>query len=188
MKEFLETKVADKWSQYLASISERERSSNIINKGSQFTLLQFMKDVQKLYRLIFRHRFHRWDKRRDKNQGPIVRWILSELGFESEDYNYSEVFLFFYSVLKKLRKINPTVGYEEEKNAKTFTKVFEEESGENFKVFVNHPLARLFLIFFIVNFGASYIREIKGLFKTEVKKIITHLAEYYSISVSLPDN
>ena len=130
MKEFLEDHVSPQWNTYLKGVSERERSIGLINKGAKFWWVEFFKDIQKFYRLIFRLRFHRWDKRKDKNRGPLVKVILSELGIHCKKYDFSEVFWFFYSVLNKLRKNGTSLkhGEEEEKEVRTFTKVFQDDS------------------------------------------------------------
>jgi len=179
VKEFLEDLVTPQWNLYLEALSERERSIGIINKGTKYAWIQFFKDIQKFYRLMFRLRFHRCDKRNDDNQGLIVQWVLQELGFECDYDNIYEVFGFFYSVLNKLRK--DPVNTEEEKSKITFSKVFEEDSKENIQNFINHKVSRLFLIFFIMNFGRDYIHKMTGAFQVEVEAVITYLATQYSI-------
>ena len=104
------------------------------------------------------------------------------MGIESQEYDYIEVFWFFYSVLNKLRKSGTNSrNEEEEKGGNTFTKIFQDDSQENIEEFINNPLSRLFIIFFIVNFGESYIEKMKGDFKKEVKSIIDYLSTQYGM-------
>jgi len=85
-------------------------------------------------------------------------------------------------VLNKLRK-NGTSSKngEEEKEVRTFTKVFQDDSQENIEEFINNPLSRLFITFFIVNFGDSYVQKMKGDFKKEVKSIIDYVSTQYDL-------
>ena len=179
VKDFIENWVTPQWNVYLEALSERERSIGIINKGKKFVWMRFFKDIQKFYRMMFRLRFHRCDKRNDDNQGLIVQCIVQELGLECDYSHISEVFGFIYSVLTKLRKNIPN--HEEEKLSKTFSKVFDDDSKENIELFISHKVSRSLLTFFIVNFGTSYIEKMPGVFKREVKEVIEYLASQYSI-------
>jgi len=140
MRDFFRDTLAREWVLYLESISSRERDIGVVNKGRKFVWLQLFKDIRKLYRLVFRTRFHRCDKRRDANQGAIVNSILGELGLDSGCYNTFEIFSFFYPVLAKLRR-NPT--FQEE--VKTFSKVFDANTRENREEFMSHPQSQLFV-------------------------------------------
>lgn len=70
------------WTVFLDNLSTRERDIGFLQKGKQFAWIQFFKDVMRFYRLIFRLRFHRCDKRNDDNQQSLVDTIIYELGFE----------------------------------------------------------------------------------------------------------
>lgn len=163
--------VSPQWEAHLKCLSDRERNLGIMNKGTKYVWVQFLKDIQKFFRLVFRLRFHRCDKRNDGNQSVIIDSILGELGMGGCNYDAKEVFWFFYSVLNKLRKNQG--GKEEQECAKTFTKVFEEDSRENIEGFINHELARKFIKFFIINFGQDYVNRMTGNFKKEVKEVIS---------------
>jgi len=103
MNEFIYEYILPKWEKVLASISKREREQGIIRKGEEFAWKQFLNDIQKFYRLIFKHRFHRLDKRDDSNSEVLAERILSELGIKYKG-DFKKAFHYFYPVLFKLRK------------------------------------------------------------------------------------
>jgi hypothetical protein len=80
VREFMRDKVRPQWEEHLKCLSARERNLGIINKGTRYVWVQFFKDIQKFFRLVFRLRFHRCDKRNDVNQRVIIDSILGELG------------------------------------------------------------------------------------------------------------
>ncbi|CAI2373023.1 unnamed protein product [Moneuplotes crassus] len=185
VKEFMLDFVKPQWEAHLKCLSDRERNLGIMNKGSKYVWTQLLKDIQKFYRLMFRLRFHRCDKRNDGNQEVIIDSILGELGMRCSGYDAKEVFQYFYSVLTKLRKSKNS---ESEEFTKTFTKVFEDDSRENIEAFINHELSRKFLKFFILNFGEDYIERMNGSFKKEVREAIGYLANEYGLPNSLHYN
>mmetsp|Transcript_13044 Transcript_13044/g.15035 ORF Transcript_13044/g.15035 Transcript_13044/m.15035 type:complete len:236 (+) Transcript_13044:191-898(+) len=76
MHEFLVNIVTPTWSKMLGESSTREREIGVLQKGNKFVWLQFFKDVRKFYRLIFKLRFHRSDKRSDENRAGLVQKLL----------------------------------------------------------------------------------------------------------------
>lgn len=158
------------WSVFLNNLSTRERDIGFLQKGTEFAWIQFFKDVMKFYRLIFRLRFHRCDKRNDDNQQSLVETIIYELGFKQWDYDLEEVFQFFYPVLDKLRK---TSKVKQGPKFKSFTLIYESYSEENLQIFISNGLSRQLLAFFILNYSETYQKKMEGSFKEEVKDIIS---------------
>lgn len=70
------------WDSFLDNLSKRERDIGFLQKGEEYVWVQLLKDIMRFYRLVFRLRFHRCDKRNDNNQETLVETIIYELGFK----------------------------------------------------------------------------------------------------------
>ena len=73
---------------------------NILNR---YAWTRMLKDIQKLYRLIFKKRFHRLDKRDDSKSATLVKKFMSEIGITHEG-DVMLIFHYLYQQLHKLRK------------------------------------------------------------------------------------
>lgn len=113
MQQFLDEIIKPLWERTIRKFSHKERQNGILKKGrynsdtmayNEYAWTQFLKDVQKFLRLIFKKRFHRLDKRNDSKRGKLVSCILNELGIKYQG-NCEKAFHYFYPVLTKLRKV-----------------------------------------------------------------------------------
>lgn len=103
MKEFLRDKILPEWRNAISNSSNKERKNGVIHRGQKFVWEQVLKDIQKFYRLLFKHRFHRLDKRNDELREVLVQKSFEELGLNHTG-DYQRAFHYFYPVLNKLRK------------------------------------------------------------------------------------
>lgn len=174
--DFLNQEIIPEWKIMLQNISEREREIGVIQKGIGFTWTQFFKDIRKFYRLYFRHRFHRCDKRKDSNKARLISTVLNELGINTTDFDADEVFYFFYPVLDKLRKGRSKSAQE---IPSTFSQVFNKYSEEGKDEFLFHPLSSQLVCFFIMNYGDYYVNKMKNSYKVKLEKIIEELKKIY---------
>ena len=89
MKDLIKMEVIPKWKQQLTKISAEKREAWLNHKGEEYVWLEIFKDIRKFYRLIFRVRFHRNDKRNDDNSMTLVKTFVKEMGFyyEPEEIN-----------------------------------------------------------------------------------------------------
>ena len=105
MSKFIEVDVIPKWVESLFKISQKQRSLCIKQVRSNYVEKEFCKDIRNFYRVMFRLRFHRSDKRSDGNNGRMVQVFLNELGvFHYDNEITDEVFTFFYKVHYNQRK------------------------------------------------------------------------------------
>ena len=158
-------------------VSIREREIGVIQKGNLFVWVQLLKDVRRFYRLMFKSRFHRSDKRKDNNnRGNLVRWIITELGMETVEFDENEAYNFFYPVLAKLRKeVEPELT-----NNTPISKIYIENTYKNRDEFLMDGLCSQLLCFFILNFSEEYWSRMYHSFKNEVQTIINSLINKYT--------
>jgi hypothetical protein len=167
------------WDSFLDNLSKRERDIGFLQKGEEFVWVQLLKDIMRFFRLVFRLRFHRWDKRNDNNQETLVETIIYELGFKNWDYELDEVFQFFYPTLDKLRKSSKV---KEGPKFKSFSLIHDDFSNKNLNIFTSNDFSKQLLAFFVVNFAEIYQQKMEGTFKREVagviNKIILEILKY----------
>lgn len=104
MYNFIRDVFTPQWMKLIDQVSMREREIGVIQKGTIFVWIQLFKDVRRFYRLMFKLRFHRSDKRKDNNRGNLIKLFISELGMTSVEFDEDEAYNYFYPVLTKLRK------------------------------------------------------------------------------------
>lgn len=166
MYEFLQLQFLPEWKLALDQHSSRERELQVYQHDMKFVWVQFFKDVRRFYRIMFRLRFHRWDKRKDFNRDSLVTTILEDLGMPEVLYDKDKLFGFFYPVLSKLRKGNP------QQEAESEDKMFKFESKDGCDEFMRDALWANLIYFFIVNYAETYLNHMGGVFKKKVSKII----------------
>jgi hypothetical protein len=105
MNEFLVQDVIPTWKEKISKISQKQRILCIKQGRNHFIDKEFCKDVRSFYRIMFRLRFHRSDKREDGNNSVMVKAFLKEIGilYEPEE-DFDELFIFFYKVHYNQRK------------------------------------------------------------------------------------
>ena len=176
MWQFIQNEFLPSWRYTLNKISMRQRELCINQKRPNFLWREFLKDLRNFYRLMFRLRFHRSDKRSDDNSSMIVETILKEIGISLKGYdNFEDAFQFFYKVHYNQRK-----GVEDFVELPTLLnssfRVFESYSDENRDVFINDYLGSRLIYYFIVNFGEVYLSKMRGQFKDQVNAIMKELS------------
>ena len=172
MWQFIQNDFLPQWKFTLDKISMKQRELYISQRKSNFLWIEFFKDLRNFYRLMFRLRFHRSDKRSSDNSSMIVETILKEIGISIVGYNnFDDAFQFFYKVHYNQRK-------EVEDNfaphlfMNSAFKVFDEYSEESRDTFLNDYLGSRLTFYFIKNFGQIYLSKIEGKYKQKVQIIM----------------
>lgn len=139
----------------------------------------FFKDIRRFYRLIFKHRFHRCDKRKDSKRQLLVSTILKNLGIIEYDYDVNQIFNFFYPVLDKLRKGNCSAdkGISQKDY---FSDVFVSYNKEKYKNFLEDGIGSQLIWFFLFNYSESYLKAMEIDFRVHAKNIIKELIDKFS--------
>ena len=183
MWQFIQNEFVPKWRFTLSKISLKQRELCISQKRPNFMWKEFLKDLRNFYRLMFRLRFHRSDKRSDDNSSMIVETILKEIGISVKGYdNIDYAFQFFYKVHYNQRK--GVENYDEMPSLMNSNfRVFEEYSDENRDMFLDDYLGSRLVLYFIANYGQTYLSRMSGQFKEKVQKIMKILSVRYSSSL-----
>lgn len=106
MNTFLEQDVLPAWKENLTNISQRQRAMCIKQGRMTYAIKEFCKDIRNFYRIMFRLRFHRSDKRLDGNNNKMIKGFLNELGMIYEESEITDdLFTFFYKVHFNQRKL-----------------------------------------------------------------------------------
>ena len=180
MGQFIQNEFIPKWRFNLSKISLKQRELCISQKRPNFMWKEFLKDLRNFYRLMFRLRFHRSDKRSDDNSSMIVETILKEIGISVKGYdNFDDVFQFFYKVHYNQRKGVEKCSEKPSLSRSSF-KVFEEYSDENREMFLDDYLGSRLAYYFIINYGQTYLSKMGGQFKKQVNKIMKSIEGRYS--------
>ena len=176
MWQFIQNEFLPNWIYALSKISMRQRELSINLRKPNFLWKEFLKDLRNFYRLMFRLRFHRSDKRSDDNNFTTTEIILKEIGISVKDYNnFGDVFQFFYKVHYNQRKgVEDFVGLPTLLNSEF--RVFESYSDENKDAFLNDYLGSRLMYYFIVNFGDTYLSKMSGQYKSQVTKLMNILS------------
>ena len=176
MWQFIQNEFIPQWRFTLDKISMKQRELYISQRKSNFLWIEFFKDLRNFYRLMFRLRFHRSDKRSDDNSSMIVESILKEIGISIVGYNnFEDAFQFFYKVHYNQRK-------EVEDNFRPHLfmnsafKVFDEYSEENRDTFLNDYLGSRLIFYFIKNFGQIYLSKMRGEYRQKIQIIMDLIA------------
>ena len=163
-------------SKLVDQISTREREIGVIQKGKEYIWTQLFKDIRRFFRLMFKLRFHRSDKRRNENRTHLIRRFITEIGMTIVEFDEQEAFHFFYPVLTKLRKETEPKFINENLSIKIFYE-FRETTRD---LFVKHSLFSQLTWFFVLNFSEEYLSKMNYGFKTNTEKIVKRLIKLYT--------
>ena len=176
MQEFITDLFVPAWNNVVEQISTREREIGVIQKGGEYIWSQFFKDIRKFYRLMFKLRFHRSDKRKNENRTTLIRRFVYELGMTIVDFDEQEAFYFFYPILTKLRKDSePKIT-----NENLAISVFKQFNEASKDLFIKHILFSQLICFFLLNFSEEYINKMNYGFRVNLQKISKRLIKLYT--------
>lgn len=179
MWEFVHGELIPGWTQALAKISQKQRELRISQKKYKYLWTEFLKDVRNFYRVMFRLRFHRSDKRVDMNSSAMVEYVLNEIGICHKGYPHlEELFSFFYKIRFSHRKQMEDDVFDTDIVHPNFV-VFKEFTETNKNLFLNDYFGARLTYFFVANFGDLYLAEMSGQFRDQAAQIIEMLKDKY---------
>jgi hypothetical protein len=101
--ELLHNIVLPKWTSILASKTQRE-GEPLGQVTEEYVWIKVLRDMRDFYRIIFKSRFHRSEKREDSNRDVLVKIFLEELGITDITHmNSVATFDFLYKAHYKAR-------------------------------------------------------------------------------------
>jgi hypothetical protein len=132
--------------------------------------------------MVFRHRFHRSEKRDDSNRQKLVDLTLNDFNFTHKSLkSYDHLFYFFYNLHTKMRK-EELEDIQGRKFVGTPFEVYDSFTLPLTETFLNDEIGAQLVYFFITNYSETYLDKMKGKYKKEVTKIITQLKSKFSES------
>jgi len=174
--EFLVDFIQPKWEDSVSKISMKQRQNDIKIKGIQYAWFEFFKDIRKYYRLVFRYRFHRSEKRDDANKRRLIEIILSDFHFSFHNFvDVEHLFYFFYNVHNKMRKEEGLEDIQGHKFESSNFEVFDNFNPTNVNRFLNDQIGSQLIWFFITNYSDFYLQQMEGPFAEEVSNIVAEL-------------
>ena len=186
MWQFIQNDFLPQWRFTLDKISMKQRELYISQRKPNFLWIEFFKDLRNFYRLMFRLRLDRSDKRSSDNSSMIVESILKEIGISIVGYNnFDDAFQFFYKVHYNQRK-----GIEDYSTPhllmNSVFRVFDEYSEESRDTFLNDYLGSRIIFYFIKIFGQIYLSKMEEEYKQKVQ-IIMNLITTKCMSSSIEE-
>ena len=169
--ELLDKVVLPKWTQILKkkTVREGEPLGQVTN---EYLWIKVLRDMRDFYRMIFKSRFHRSEKREDANREVLVKIFLEELGIDdTTEVNTDAVFDFLYKAHYKARSKNEGIELKDEINRTPMRIYYYYNEGIRQK-FLNDKLCYSLLFYFLSNFGKPYLDCIQKNLYNGVNQII----------------
>lgn len=158
--ELLHTIVLPKWIDILKKKTARE-GEPIGQVTDEYLWIKVLRDMRDFFRIIFKSRFHRSEKREDSNRDILVKIFLEELGFTDVMYvNTISVFDFLYKAHYKARSTNEGKKFREIINS-TPMRIYYYYSEASKTKFLKDDLCSRLLYYFLFNFGETYLASIQ---------------------------
>jgi hypothetical protein len=130
------------------------------------------------YRIVFRYRFHRSEKRDDSKKKTLIETLLNDFNFTYRSVDEMDhLFFFFYNLHNKMRK-GDLEDIQGNKFRTTPFEVFDEFNQSSVETFLNDEIGSQLVFFFLNNYAEIYISKLSGVFK-DVEAIIRKLKESY---------
>lgn len=169
--ELLNSIVLPKWTDILKKKTTRE-GEPIGQITDEYLWIKVFRDMRDFYRIIFKSRFHRSEKRDDSNRDILVKIFLEEMGItDISMINTMSVFDFLYKAHYKARSTNEGKKFKEMINTTPMRIYYYYSEGAKTK-FLRDDLCSRLLYFFLVNFGEMYLGCIQKSLQEGVMGII----------------
>lgn len=163
-----------KWTDILQNKTQRE-GEPIGQVTDEYLWIKVFRDMRDFYRIIFKSRFHRSEKREDTNRDVLVKIFLEELGItEISQINTVAVFDFLYKAHYKARTSNEGKKFKEMINTTPMRIYYYYSEGAKNK-FLEDDLCSRLLYYFLVNFGEMYMGSIQKSLQEGVMSIIQYV-------------
>jgi hypothetical protein len=135
--------------------------------------------MRDFYRIIFKSRFHRSEKREDSNRDILVKIFLEELGFSGiNSIDTLPVYDFLYKAHYKARSKDNGSHFKEAINSSPM-RIYYYYSDSSRTKFLRDDLCSRMLYYFVCNFGDQYIECIQENLKTSLKSVVESIVNNY---------
>lgn len=178
LHDLLNSIVLPKWSTILSNKTGRE-GEPIGQVTDEYVWIKVLRDMRDFFRIIFKSRFHRSEKREDSNRDVLVKIFLEELGITDISFiNTASTFDFLYKAHYKARNTDEGKVFKEMVN-ETPMRIYYFYSEAAKLAFLEDDLCSRLLYFFLINFGDTYLRWIQESLKSGVTDIIDLVKHKY---------
>lgn len=170
-----------KWTDILEKKTVRE-GEPLGQVTDEYLWIKVLRDMRDFYRIIFKSRFHRSEKREDSNRDILVKIFLEELGITDISFiNTMSVFDFLYKAHYKARSTNEGKKFKEVINATPMRIYYYFSEGSKNK-FLKDDLCSRLLYYFLVNFGDMYLNCVQNSLREGISAITQFVISTYSTS------
>lgn len=171
--------VVPKWTSILAKKTKRE-GEPIGQVTDEYLWIKVLRDMRDFYRIIFKSRFHRSEKREDSNRDLLVKIFLEELGMTEISFiNSVSTFDFLYKAHYKARSTDEGKIFKDVINA-TPMRIYYYYSETVRENFLQDDLCSRLLYYFLINFGETYLSCIQKNLRSGIESIINCVERRYS--------
>ena len=163
--------ILPKWTAILNKKTKRE-GEPIGRVTDEYLWIKVLRDMRDFFRIIFKSRFHRSEKREDSNRDVLVKIFLEELGITNISFiNSVSTFDFLYKAHYKARNTDEGKLFKEVINS-TPMRIYYYYSEAAKATFLQDDLCSRLLYYFLINFGDIYLSWIQKNLRESVQSII----------------
>uniref|UniRef100_A0A7S3K8K7 Uncharacterized protein n=1 Tax=Euplotes crassus TaxID=5936 RepID=A0A7S3K8K7_EUPCR len=178
-EELLNDLVLPKWIAILTKKTKRE-GEPIGQITEEYLWIKVLRDMRDFYRMIFKSRFHRSEKREDSNRDLLVKIFLEEMGITDISFmNSVSTFDFLYKAHYKARSTNEGKIFKDVINS-TPMRIYYYYSESAKKTFLQDDLCSRLLYYFLTNFGSTYLSCVQSSLSPGITAIINYVVKKYS--------
>lgn len=176
--DFLGNIILPKWSEILKNKTKRE-GEPLGNVTSEYLWIKVLRDMRDFFRIIFKSRFHRSEKRDDKNRDLLVNIFLEELGFSGiNSLEIEPVYDFLYKAHYKARSKNNGDHFKEAVNSSPMRIYYSYSESAKAK-FLQDDLCSRMLYYFVSNFGQQYLECVQTNLRHGLDSVIDSILALY---------
>jgi hypothetical protein len=134
--------------------------------------IKFIKEIRVFYRLYFKHRFHRSDKRYSESTVELVKMLFDEFGITyPPDYDLHPIFDFLYQTHFKARTQDKGENLRLQRTTNCF-KIYTTDDVANKEELVTDPVCSQLIETFATNFSDIYMKYLIDNYKTRISDIV----------------
>jgi hypothetical protein len=175
--QLLDDVVIPKWTDILKKKTFRE-GEPIGHVTDEYIWIKVLRDMRDFYRMIFKSRFHRSEKREDSNRDILVKIFMEELGITGISMvNTIAIFDFLYKAHYKARNTDEGTKFREMINT-TPMRIYYYYSESIRNNFLHDDICSRLLYYFLVNFGETYLSCIQKNLAESVREIIRYVQKF----------
>lgn len=175
-EELLNTIVLPKWTEILKNKTKRE-GEPLGQVTEEYLWIKILRDMRDFFRIIFKSRFHRSEKRDDSNRDVLVNIFLQELGFCGiNSIDYLPVYDFLYKAHYKARNTDNGRHFKEAINCSPM-RIYYYYSESSRTKFMTDDLCSRLLYFFVSNFSQIYLDWIQTNLKKSVEMVMNSIIQ-----------